>query len=144
MERNRETYDELCARADAVMAKYNPCAGCLGCEAHNTTRKPLPYDCCEGCPLLGPQGCTTSCLACKLWVCDEPVYRKHNRPQAFYDEMLPIKQLAYELNLHYARATPEEVLALDASDRRSTWYFYHEGPRRGPAYHLPIQLKVKK
>lgn len=137
MERNRETYDELCARTDAVMAKYNPCAGCLGCSLVN----PTPYDCCEGCPLLGPQGCTTSCLACKLWVCASPENQNHNRPKELRMELWEIKVQALKLNLYYARATPEEVLALGENERLDSWHFYHNGPQRGPKYHLPIKFK---
>ena len=138
--RDREVYDQLCAEADALLAKYNPCAGCTGCS-----RVPEPWDCCEGCPFLGPQGCTTQCLACKLWLCSTPNTPNLNRPVEMIAEMVRLKGVAYALNLHYARATPEEILAL-GDQRESTWYFYRQGrqPASETHYAPRIYLTPKK
>lgn len=124
LERNRESYDILCAEADALLAKYNPCAGCQGCSII-----PKAWDCCDGCPFLGPKGCTIQCLACKLWLCESPNNENLNRPQEMLDAMNALVDQAIDLNFYYARATPEEVLNL--TEDKGTWFFYDQG-RKAP------------
>lgn len=136
MERNRETYDALCAEADALLAKYKPCEGCQGCSLI-----PKAWDCCEGCPFLGPTGCTTQCLACKLWLCASPNNKDLNRPDEMIDEMEALQYKAYELNFHYARATPDEVLALRPDEFRGTWWFYNNEGRAPRHRVIPITIK---
>lgn len=137
MERNRAIYDRLCVIADRLLARYNPCAGCQGCDLI----KPQPYDCCEGCPFLGPQGCTTSCLACKLWLCAEPENKANldARKTRLIHQMWRLKRIAIKLNLHYARALPEEVLALAPDDRHGIWHFYYS-MKRAPEFRIPVKF----
>jgi hypothetical protein len=75
---------ELCRVADLVLFRFNPCGrdedGCIAGE-----------ECCEegpgyvhrpgerGCIFLGPHGCTTANLGCKLYLCDKA--REHADPR---------------------------------------------------------------
>ena len=138
MERNQATYDRLFDIADRVMKRYNPCAGCTGCH----DLRPYPFDCCEGCPFLGPQGCTTRSIACKIWLCEKTPRAPHPR---MVHQLQRIARIAYKLNMHYARATPEEVMALAPDDWRSTWFFYYS-KRRTPKRKSwgPITIVAKK
>ena len=118
MPRDRKTYDRLCGIADKLLKKYNPCSGCVGCCTY-----PKPYDCCTGCPFNGPQGCITSCLACKLWLCGK-ASNYNNRSRALMGhQLLRLKNIAAKLNIHYARSTPEEALNIETV--QNVWYFYY-------------------
>jgi hypothetical protein len=60
-------YDALYIMADQLIKKYNPCqiykdAAGEACCVRN-------HPCCSGCKFLGPNGCTTKCLGCKLGLC---------------------------------------------------------------------------
>ena len=78
---DRETfdrlYDNLVAEADAVLSIYNPCRACpITACSHDKAKwwdgTPLTKSfCCEGCKHLGPNGCTTTALYCKLWLCNK-------------------------------------------------------------------------
>lgn len=125
MLRTMRRYNLLCDIADKLLGEYQPCKGCKGCSVFPSRNKPnKPYDCCEGCPFNGPQGCTTRCLACKLWLC-------YNTPGLVPDMLLNklhrIEQLARKLNIHYARSTPEEALGM--TEQKSVWFFYEQGRR---------------
>lgn len=117
MPRDRETYDRLCNIADKLLKKYKPCSGCGGCCS-----RPKPFDCCSGCPLNGPQGCTTSCLACKLWLCGKASGYSNQAKKRMRHQLERLKRIATSLNIHYARSTPEEALAMNREE--GLWYLY--------------------
>ena len=60
-------FDFLYTMADQMIKKYNPCqihkddSGKVSCL--------LTSPCCTNCKFLGPEGCTTKCLGCKLALC---------------------------------------------------------------------------
>lgn len=62
-EQLEKAYDILFDQADIIVKKHNPCrishGRCLGNLA----------SCCSGCKYLGPTGCTTKALTCKMWFC---------------------------------------------------------------------------
>lgn len=59
-------YDELCAQADAILKKFNPCKIKRG-RCSSGRRHP----CCDDCEFLSKKGCTEKSLACKLWLCPD-------------------------------------------------------------------------
>ena len=60
-----QAYDRLCDMADFVLKVHNPCQiRCGSCIAGSF--------CCHGCENLGPNGCTTRSLTCKLYLCNQP------------------------------------------------------------------------
>jgi len=64
-------YDALYIMADQLIKKHNPCQihkDTLG-KAHCLRDSP----CCDGCKFLGPAGCTTKCLGCKLGLCSTAI-----------------------------------------------------------------------
>lgn len=60
-------YDALYAMADQLIKKHNPCQihKDISGKVHCLRSSP----CCGGCGFLGPDGCTTKCLGCKLSLC---------------------------------------------------------------------------
>jgi len=101
-----EIYDDLYARASAIVAKYNPCKITKGkCHAGRCVKDGL---CCGGCRFLGENGCTTQSLICKVWLCFVGVrgYGRDERTDSvvnlYFDEMQPIiKEMK-----HYALDSP--------------------------------------
>jgi len=75
-------YNRIYDIADRLFKKYNPCnirtkngkASCT-CYLHS---KYKDYLCCTDCKYTSPTGCTTKCLACKLFMCP-PVSRVNRR-----------------------------------------------------------------
>lgn len=73
-----EIYSKLYNVGNAILKENNPCQfqttdGVTTCVAN---RAASPYGntsningCCHKCPHLGPTGCMTDSLACKLWTC---------------------------------------------------------------------------
>ena len=65
-------YLQACRIMDMYNEKFNPCNICklsdtlYKCNGIFSKRKGL---CCEGCEHLGPKGCTTASLGCKLSFC---------------------------------------------------------------------------
>ena len=60
-------YDELYERASEVVRKVNPCRIKDGkCRAGEHVEDGL---CCHGCEYLGPDGCTTQALGCRMYLC---------------------------------------------------------------------------
>ena len=118
MLRTMRRYNLLCDIADKLLADHQPCKGCTGCGGYE--RK--PFDCCTGCPFNGPQGCTTRCLACKLWLCQSLPKRAGN---GLREKLRRLQSLTIKLNMHYARSTPMEALLM--SDKRDLWFFYYQG-----------------
>ena len=116
-ERSRK-YDELYDEADAFLKEHTPCSKCKGCTLFGGSDP----SCCKGCPFLGPTGCTTKCLACKLWLCEYGVLSPAQRHQLWR-----MQDEAEEYNIHYARSTMEE--ALSAATKRSTWWFARKNNR---------------
>ncbi len=115
MKRNLTTYLRLFDIADRLIKHLNPCANCQGCGLFDKT----PYNCCKGCPFLSETGCTTKSIACKLWLCDRRRTTKRGRHQ-----LERLERIAYVLNVHYARATPQEVLAVKTKEH--VWYLYYK------------------
>jgi hypothetical protein len=56
-------YNELCDKADALLAQYNPC------EIKDGKCK-RGYFCCDGCIHLVNNSCSIRSLLCKVWICD--------------------------------------------------------------------------
>lgn len=92
-------FDMIWKEADKILAEWNPCqinkemgtcmAGCYyACRNNAGFKNLIEFDkyvrdnsfCCNGCPHLGPEGCTVQALSCRLWLCDAA--RKYN-PTAF-------------------------------------------------------------
>lgn len=117
-----ELYGRLCGIADKVLAKRKPCQKCKACVYHGG----IKTGCCIGCPLLGPEGCTTQALACKLWLCYDAA-RLDSLAMYQLDRLVSI---AREHGIYFARATKEEALSLEAVGK-SVWYFSHSRRRGG-------------
>jgi len=60
-------YDALYITADQIIKKYNPCQICE--NEFGAVHCIRDFPCCGGCEFLGPDGCTTECLMCKLHLC---------------------------------------------------------------------------
>ena len=62
--------------------------------------------CCSGCKYLGPNGCTTKNLACKLWFCDEILADKNTNTKykAYFEEAKIILMKAYDNGINIAFA----------------------------------------
>lgn len=118
-ERSRK-YDELYDEAETFLKKHTPCAKCKGCDLFGGIRP----NCCEGCPFLGPTGCTTKCLACKLWLCDYSVLSLTARAK-----LSSMVAEAEEYNIRYARSTKEEALSADT--QMDLWSLAYENKRGG-------------
>lgn len=67
---NSEKYKSLCLELDLISQEENPCKFENGkCWA---SRKGILTEfntCCRRCRHLGENGCTITCLGCKLWFC---------------------------------------------------------------------------
>lgn len=59
-------YLTLCRDAEVVLSKHNAC-DIKTVDGKFTCRE--GHGCCGGCKHLGPEGCTTNSLTCKLWLC---------------------------------------------------------------------------
>lgn len=62
-----DLYDSLYQQGTDAFAKYNPCN--FHKDSEGKVRCSAGEPCCGGCKYLGPDGCTTNSLACKLWIC---------------------------------------------------------------------------
>lgn len=104
-ERDRsEVYDRLVRLADRILAKHNVCGSCpVGCASQKNTRA----WCCNGCPKLGPNGCTVQALACKLWLCTSESF---SLPYKVYGRLMRIRAIAVHYKLYVGRANKEESL----------------------------------
>ena len=60
-------FDVLYTIADQLIKKYNPCQIHKDALGKDHCLRDSP--CCGGCKFLGPNGCTTKCLGCKLGLC---------------------------------------------------------------------------
>ena len=93
-------FNRLCDAADAVFQRFDPCqirdGHCVGSENF----------CCNECRHLGPDGCTTKALACKLWFC-----LRSDAPEAFLRAIEPLHQEARDKGLYLFRGTVEDVIA---------------------------------
>lgn len=110
-------YDEAYSKAQEVFDRHNPCQirreadGSVSCAESRSPR----YDgwnysglCCTGCRYLGPTGCTTNSLACKLWSC---FTIRDNNPEVVHELRL-IRADSYEKGLPVSaiRFSKDEVL----------------------------------
>jgi hypothetical protein len=94
-------YDELCAEADLILKKYNPCA------IKNSTCL-IGTPCCEDCEYLSNKsGCTVNSLACKLFLCQAAINKFPECVVAFS----AIKRIAGENRLLGFRSSKEDVLS---------------------------------
>lgn len=65
-------YDFCYSVGDMLIKLHNPCKICKlpNGEVICTVSEP----CCFGCEYLGPEGCTTKCLVCKLSLCSSVMH----------------------------------------------------------------------
>ena len=99
-----ELYDFLCDLLDRYMEQTNLCNireenGKMVCDVDLE-------GCCEGCAHLGENGCTTSCLGCKLYVC----YKKQQEDPVFRTLVRSIKDVAKAYDLIFMRTAREDAL----------------------------------
>lgn len=113
-----EVYDRLVVLADRVLNKGSACATCpIGCK----TLEPSRAWCCDGCPMLGPTGCTVKALGCKLHLCDSEALKVSLHT---WDRLERLKAIAVKYNMWYARANKEQ--SLNAPKGTGFWYWYYE------------------
>lgn len=91
----------LYRKADEVLKSLDPCMivplpdGRISCAegcANTAMSTHLGHGCCQGCPHLGPKGCTVKALGCKVWLCSAvettPAGKVANKQlQSIRDEM---------------------------------------------------------
>ena len=63
----RFMFDFLYEMADQLIKKHNPCQ--IYKDASGKAHCIAGLPCCDSCRFLGPDGCTTKCLGCKLGLC---------------------------------------------------------------------------
>lgn len=98
-------YDFLYIVADQLIKIYNPCQihkDATG-EVRCANRSYGP--CCDSCRFLGPNGCTTKCLLCKLWLC-WATENGHMRLCRVFSKM---RTIAYKYNLRGVQMSKKEV-----------------------------------
>lgn len=107
-------YDRIYDIADKLFKKYNPCNihtknGKLYCIRHNEHWNATLYLCCGGCVgnyyggkrnHWSKNGCTTECLPCKLYLCDDGK-RKNKR---LCNQLFRLKQFAYKHGLPHDKS----------------------------------------
>lgn len=109
-------YDFLYTIGDQLIKTYNPCQiqkdadGEVNCleerlreeRLRDRTDKTL---CCTTCKFLGPSGCTTRCLGCKLGLCS--VAQEANLE--LYKILHKMLRVAYKYDMGIIRTSKEEV-----------------------------------
>jgi hypothetical protein len=100
-ERLSTLYDELYAKANTVLAEYNPCAikngQCFRGEP-----------CCEDCNYLSrKKGCTVQSLACKLFLCQAAI----NKFPECYAELKAIREIAEDHHILGYRTSKEDIFS---------------------------------
>ena len=98
-------YDDLCNRIDRYVGQLDPCK--IHIDKNGKTACISKMNCCDGCKYLGSNGCTTSCLGCKLFIC-YTVQKKYPELRAFLNT---IKFIAKRYNFVKVRTSREDILS---------------------------------
>lgn len=92
-------------RLNALQHKYDICHIVKQGSEVSCTKGRTGALCCSGCKYLGPNGCTTKNLACKLWFCDEILADKNTNTKykSYFEEAKIINDIIdmYKLPLTY-------------------------------------------
>lgn len=83
-------YDHICEEADELFKKYDPCQFKDG-----KCTKDWSDGCCGGCSHLGPNGCATKSLGCKLFTCGGVMWRE--KYGNLLSELVGLKMAAREI-----------------------------------------------
>lgn len=131
-------YDELYEQASGVVRKHNPCKITDGkCAAKRSIANGL---CCKECPHLGPDGCTTKSLGCKIWLCTFDTFCCPSMEVAspYWEDMITILKEAEKYALSLPRSGKEVTisLALTGSHRGCRQPWDEHGPRYPSEYDL--------
>lgn len=99
-------YDFLYITADLLIKIYSPChiykdaTGKVHC-ANLSHHGP----CCNSCGFLGPNGCTTKCLSCKLWLC----WATEDGHVRLCKVLFKMRTIACKYNLQGIRVSKKEI-----------------------------------
>jgi len=132
-------FDDLYDRASAVVKKYNPCKVENGtCMAGRKIETGL---CCTGCRHLGPNGCTTKSLICRMWLCyvgreDRSDYRDESI-RAYFEEMKPIMREAEKYQLTSPRCS--KAVAINSVLRCARPITWRQIRYKNDVYYRPEQ-----
>lgn len=104
-------YDRIYEEVDRLFKEYNPCqfenGQCVSNRRHNTRAKadghpyPKSNGCCpRDCKYLGPNGCTTRSLGCKLMYCSYPhnVHGDVSSLKEFFVRIDKLRREAYRMS----------------------------------------------
>jgi len=107
-------YSFLYAVGDQLIKRHNPCqiqkdaAGvvrCLDKEKDSSL-------CCTSCNFLGPDGCTTECLSCKLHLCYMTEKADPKVPVLLYDILYEMRTIAWKYDLAGIRMSKKMIFDL--------------------------------
>ena len=98
-------YDIICNLVDKVIKKYNPCNIRLKKIGAVCKVKEI---CCSGCFYLSNNGCTTSCLGCKLTFCED--LKDDETTHKVMKLLKPLYVLAFLNDYIYIRSNKKEIL----------------------------------
>lgn len=115
----RDVYRRLLRVADHTLKLSSACSTCPITAGFCQNSKTW---CCGQCPFLGPNGCTTQALGCKLHLCHDEKRRQYHMGQKFARRMSLLQHIAYKYRIWVARANEE--LSLEHGDK-DFWYVYH-------------------
>ena len=127
-----QRYDELYAKGQEILDKHNPCdvqgGLCLRARRDGITDSKSPNNfCCGSCIHLGPNGCTTKNLACKLFFCGRGVDQGNPQVRAMSELYLVKTETTYaalDSALSLFCRTKGEVLSILAERRK------HDDPQK--------------
>jgi len=97
-------FDVLYTIADQLIKKYNPCQIYKDARGKAHCLRDLP--CCGGCKFLGPDGCTTKCLGCKLGLCETA----QNANLELYKLLFKMRHISWRCGLRGIRQSKKEII----------------------------------
>jgi len=109
-------FDFLYIMADQLIKEYNPCK--IYKDAFEKIHCMNGSPCCSACGFLGPDGCTTKCLSCKLALC--PAARDAN--EKLGEVLVKMRTIACRYGLAGVRMPREEILG----PLRRRWHIHHD------------------
>lgn len=99
-----EVYDRLYRLAHRILNKNKCCANCPIRSVLDNSRS----WCCNGCPHLGPNGCTVKALGCSLWLCGNA----NSKADKAGKRLKKLARIADHYKIYLARASKEQSLRL--------------------------------
>lgn len=121
-----QAHDKLYSLACRLLDRMDACSKCP-IFVRDTQRDSCGFSkawCCEGCPNLGPTGCTAEALLCRLHLCADENGRQRRLNPVLQSRMKRIRAIAREYNILIARATKAE--ALEYGETKDPWYMYRK------------------